>query len=387
MRIGIDARFYSSAFTGIGRYVYELVDRILRMDDQNTYVLFFNRPQFDRFAAPRKNVEKVLANAEHYSFAEQWHFRRVLYSANLDLMHFTHFNAPILYRKPSIVTIHDLTISLYPGRKFNTFFHKLGYDLTIKSIIKRAKKIIAVSDSTKRDLVAFLGVAAEKICVIYEGVNRQFHKISDARIVDDFCAKIGLTKPYILYTGVWRNHKNLVNLVKAFAILKNKYKFPGRLVITGNEDPWYPEVKQTVKNEGMEGEVRFTGLVPEEDLVLLYNGALLYVLPSYYEGFGLTVLEAFACGVPVCASKTSSIPEICGEGNAVFFNPYDPEDMAAKIASIYPHPEKMEEFACRGYERLKDFSWEKMASQTLQIYNEVLNDVYADSKNTAESHK
>lgn len=375
MRIGIDARLYSSSFTGIGRYVYELIAHVTKLDAKSEYVIFLNNPSFENFIPPRKGVEKVLVDAPHYSFKEQWNFCRTLWKAKLDLMHFTHFNAPVLYRRPSVVTIHDLTINLYPGRKFNNWWSRFGYHLTINSIVNRSRRVIAVSQHTKRDITKFLKTDPSKIDVIHEGVNPQFHHISNAPLIDDFRNKNGLTKPYILYTGVWRSHKNLVNLIKAFAILKHKYKFDGWLVITGKEDPWYPEVKQTVAEERLEGEVRFTGLVPDEDLVLLYNAALLYVLPSFYEGFGLPALEAFACGIPVCAAQSSSLPEVCGEGNAVFFNPHDPADMAQKMASVYTDRAKMEELVARGHARLKDFSWDKMALETLEVYKKACREV------------
>lgn len=380
MRIGIDARFYTSAFTGIGRYVYELIEHLLKIDQQNHYVLFFNQPAFDKFRLPRRGVEKVLANVEHYSLAEQWRFWRLLARANLDLMHFTHFNAPLLYRRRSIVTIHDLTLNLYPGEKMRSWWRRMAYQVTIRSIVKRSTKIIAVSEHTKRDLLRLLHADPEKIAVIHEGVNPLFHEITDRTLVNNFLMKLGLLKPYLLYTGVWRSHKNLVNLIRAFSILKKKYHFDGWLVITGKEDPWYPEVKQTVQEEQVGGEVRFTGLIPDEDLVLLYNGAILYVLPSFYEGFGLPALEAFACGIPLCAARSSSLPEVCGEENAVFFNPYDPADIAQKIASVYNDPVKKDELVRRGRARLKDFSWEKMARETLSLY------VHATSKNSFKSH-
>lgn len=368
MHIGIDARLYSSSFTGIGRYVFELIHHLLKLDEENYYSLFFNAPEFEKFHAPRKGISKILVDAKHYSWDEQWKFRRLLNEANLDLMHFTHFNAPILYRRPSIVTIHDLTLTFYPGKKMQSFWHRFGYHFTIRSIVRRAKRVIAVSEHTKRDLIRILHADPKKISVIHEGVNPMFHKISEQCMVDEFREKTGLTKPYLLYTGVWRSHKNLVNLIKAFAILKHKYHFDGWLVITGKEDPWYPEVKETVAQEKLEGEVRFTGLIPDEDLVLLYNGALLYVLPSFYEGFGLPALEAFACGIPVCAAKSSSLPEVCGDGNAIFFDPHNPQDIAEKIESVYNHSDKMADLISRGFKRIQDFSWEKMARETLNLY-------------------
>lgn len=372
MRIGIDARFYSSSFTGIGRYIFELIDHLLKIDTQNEYVLFFNKPEYEKFVVGHANVKKVLVNAKHYSLAEQWRFLRILNSEKLDLMHFTHFNAPFFYRRPSIVTIHDLTLNFYPGKKMAGSWHRAAYHLTINSIVRRAKKIIAVSQHTKKDITDILKVPANKITVIHEGVNHMFHRISDPVLIAEFLKKNDLPRPYILYTGVWRSHKNLVNLIKAFAILKHQYGFNGSLVITGKDDPWYPEVKQTVNENHLEGAVRFTGLIPDEDLVLLYNGALIYVLPSFYEGFGLPALEAFACGIPVCTSAASSLPEICGKGNAIFFNPHSPADMADKIAGLYNDSHKMQELIERGLARVKDFSWDKMARETLDLYKSSL---------------
>jgi glycosyltransferase involved in cell wall biosynthesis len=250
-------------------------------------------------------------------------------------------------------------------------WQRFAYHCVINSIVKRAKTVIAVSEHTARDIIKLIHIPPQKICVIHEGVNPQFHRIVDRGIVTRFLERTGLVKPYLLYTGVWRSHKNLVNLIKAFSILRRSHKFEGWLVITGKEDPWYPEVKETVSHEHLEGEVRFTGLVPDEDLVLLYNGALAYVLPSFYEGFGLPALEAFACGIPLCAAQSSSLPEVCGKNNAVFFNPHDPADMAAKIASVCANPTKRAELINRGSERLKNFSWTKMARETLEAYKRI----------------
>ena len=373
MRIGIDARLYTSAFTGIGRYVYELIDHLLALDKHNHYVLFFNEVGYHEFANKHSNVEKILVNAPHYSLAEQWKFWRMLEAAKLDLMHFTHFNAPLLYRRSSIVTIHDLTLSMYPGNKMNKWWQRLAYNVTMHSVVRRARQVIAVSEHTKKDLVRLTRTPPSKIVVIHEGVNPAFHTIKDHGTVDEFRKKNGLGKPYLLYTGVWRSHKNLINLIKAFGILKREKHFDGLLVITGKEDPWYPEVKKTVHDERLEGSVRFTGLIPDKDLVMLYNGALVYVFPSLYEGFGLPALEAFACGIPVCAANSSSLPEICGEGNAAFFDPHNPRDIAEKIASVYTDPQYMQQLVIRGAARLKDFSWGRMARKTLDIYNAAAN--------------
>lgn len=379
MRIGIDTRFYSSSFTGIGRYVFELVHRILSIDNKNEYFLFFNDPHFEEFTTTRKNVKKIRVNAAHYSFDEQWKFWRLLEKENLDLMHFTHFNAPILYRKPSVVTIHDLTLSFYPGKKMTSPIYRFAYNLTLRSIVNRAVHIISASKNTKQDLVNLLNVDSNKISVVYEGASDIFRQITDKKTIQTFMNKFSLADKYLLYTGVWRSHKNLLGLIQSFKILKEKYKFAGQLAITGKEDPLYPEVRETVAQAGLKHDVKFLGFLSEEDLVLAYNGALAYVLPSFYEGFGLPILEAFKCGTPVCASNTSCIPEICGEGNAILFDPKSPEDIAQKIAALINNPTKIAELRYRGFTREKEFSFERMANETLSIYNSF--DVHSHSTN------
>lgn len=373
MKIGIDCRMYSSDFTGIGRYVYELVENLFKIDQQNEYVLFFNEPEFSKYQTQSKCVKKVLANASHYSLKEQTHFLKILKNENLDLMHFTHFNAPIFYKKPSVVTIHDLTLHFYPGKKITSPLHRAGYYKVIKSAVKNAKKIITVSQNTKKDLQVLMKTPSQKIHVIYEGVNEKFKPLTDRHPVEEVTKKYQLDKPYLLYTGVWRSHKNLPNLIKAFHILKTEYDFDGYLVITGRKDPVYEaDVVGETQTLQLANDVIFTGLVKERELVPLYNGALMYVFPSLYEGFGLPPLEAMQCGIPVAVSNASCLPEVCGQNNAVFFNPNDPKDMAEKIFQVTSQKTLREQLIQNGLKRVKEFSWQKMAQETLQVYNDAL---------------
>jgi glycosyltransferase involved in cell wall biosynthesis len=367
MRIGIDARIFGSQYTGIGRYVQELVEQMAKLAPQHEFVLFMNEPQFHEYEAP-KNVKKVLVNAHHYSLKEQWSFFWKLRKAKLDLMHFTHFNAPILYKKSSVVTIHDLTLSFYPGKKMNSWLHRKAYHLTLSHAVKHAKKVIAVSENTKLDLIKVLGTPDEKITVIYEGVGENFTPREDKEGLAELIKKYGITKDYLLYTGVWRSHKNLINLIRAFAILKQDESFDLQLVITGKEDPYYPEVRRTVKELGLEYSVIFPGMVPEDELTALYQGAFTYVFPSLYEGFGLPPLEAMRCGTPVVASKASCLPEICGENNALFFDPYDPEDMANSIRRVWLDGDLRKDLRDRGLRHSRKFSWKSMAEETLALY-------------------
>ncbi|MFT7183847.1 MAG: glycosyltransferase involved in cell wall biosynthesis, partial [Oceanicoccus sp.] len=353
MRIGIDARMYSTTFTGIGRYVYELVKHLTEIDKKNEYVLFMNRPEYDEFKPPNKRVTKVLVKAKHYSFAEQTRYLFKLRGKKLDLMHFTHFNTPILYGGKSVVTIHDLTLSFFPGKKMNSWTHRKAYEMVLHRSVKHASRIIAVSQHTKKDLIAVTQAGSAKIEVIYEGVDEQFKPRPDKEAIRDMIKKYGITKDYILYAGVWRSHKNVVNLIKAFALLREAASFDPQLVITGSDDPHYPEVKRTVRELGLEHDVIFPGLVPEDELVALYQAAHIYSFPSLYEGFGLPPLEAMRCGTPVAASSTSCIPEICGEGNALFFDPLDPEDISNTLLKLWIDEDLRKELRERGLRHSK----------------------------------
>lgn len=374
MRIGIDARMYSSGFTGIGRYVFELVRHLAKLDDTTEYVCFLNPVEFEFFRPLRDNFRAVKVNAPHYSFAEQTQFLSALKKEKLDLMHFTHFNAPLFYRQKSVVTIHDLTLSFFPGKKMTKFVHRFAYNLVLRKAVQHASHLIAVSENTKKDLRDLLQTPAEKIEVISNGVGKEFQPGASTDLSrQQIRKKWDIRNGYLLYTGVWRDHKNLVGLIDAMGELTVKNNFTGQLVITGRPDPIYaPEVYAAVEKNHLENTVIFTGLVSDEDLLQLYQNARVFVLPSFYEGFGLPPLEAMACGIPVAVSNVSSIPEVCGDGNAVFFDPHNINEMAAGISRAWNDEALRKNLRERGLRRAAEFSWEHMARETLAVYREIL---------------
>ncbi|MCF7830908.1 glycosyltransferase family 4 protein [Candidatus Gracilibacteria bacterium] len=369
MKIGIDARMFSKSFTGIGRYNYELTKRLFQKREDIEWVLFMNEPEFLEFKAPR-NVKKVLVNAHHYSLAEQFRFLNILKKEKCDLIHFTHFNAPILYKGKFVTTIHDTLISFYPGKKMNSWWRKLAYNKVIKHTVNDAVRVITVSDNTKNDVIKLFNIAPQKITKIWNGIGEEFYEVSDLekKTVKE---KFGLGKDFLLYTGNWREHKNLVRLLRAFKKVLEKGHSPLQLVITGKSDPYYPEVLETIKELELQDKVKLLGLVSEEDLVRLYNTASVYVFPSLYEGFGLPPLEAMKCGTPVVASHVSAIPEVCGDA-VLYFDPENILDMAEKINLLLTDSTLQQDLVKKGYEHVKQFSWEKCASETLKIYDSVL---------------
>jgi glycosyltransferase involved in cell wall biosynthesis len=361
---------YGSGFTGIGRYTYELIRNLSELDEKNEYVIFLRKETFDSFMPPNQRFSKVLADFSHYSVAEQTGFLKILNDSKLDLMHFTHFNAPVFYNKPYIVTIHDLTLSFYPGKKMNNVLRRTAYRLVMGTVTKKAKKIIAVSEHTKSDLQKLYNIKDDRVKVIYNGINPEFSKPS-AVSRPDLMKKLGIQKPYFLYTGVWRDHKNVLGLIRAFAKLNGESGKQYNLVITGRNNPSYKEVPDIIKDMNLESDVHLVGMVSEDDLTSLYQYALAYVFPSFYEGFGLPILEAMQCGTPVVASDRSAIPEISGEGNALFFNPDSIDEMAEKMKIAATDPSVRRKLIDRGLERVKDFDWRRTAADTLEIYNSI----------------
>lgn len=372
IKIGIDARMFSDAFTGIGRYNFELTKRLFEQTSFKgqplEWVIFLNDPQYSAFKFPA-HVKKVLVNAGHYSLAEQLKFWWLLQKERCDLVHFSHFNLPLLYRRKFVVTIHDTTISFYPGKKMNVWWRKLAYKLVIGHAVKASKQIITVSAHTKKDVMKLFKTDFEKINPIHIAPSAEFKVVEDLEI-KKLRLKYDLTNSFLLYTGNWREHKNLVGLIEAFAMLKAEARLKDlKLVITGKEDPHYPEVKETIARLGLTDFIKLVGLVSLDDLVGLFNAATLYVCPSFYEGFGLPPLEAMACATPVAVSNTASIPEVCGEA-AVYFNPHDPADMASKISDLLKDSPKQELLKLKGLKHSQTFSWDRCADKTLEVYKQ-----------------
>lgn len=354
MKIGFDARFYSPSATGIGRHIAEVLTILGKLDNKNEYTVFLNEKNFEKFVPPSPQFKAEKATASHYSFAEQTSFLRQLNKHNFDLVIFPQFNVPILYNRPFIVTIHDLTIHLFPGKKSNPIKHFL-YKRIIQNAADKAQKVLAVSQNTKKDIVAHLNIKAEKISVVGNGISESFQKCDNTKTLEDFRTKYDLPEKYFLYTGVMRTHKNILGLVKAFHLFHQKNK-EVELVLAGpKDDLYFPEILKRTQDLGIEKQVHFTGFFPEKDFSKLFSAATAFVFPSFYEGFGIPPLEAMSVDLPVACSRTSSLPEVCGDG-ALFFDPNQPEDMAQKMEDIL-NPDIREKLIEKGQKQWKKFSW------------------------------
>lgn len=377
--IGIDARFYGPLGKGLGRYTQEVVDNIINLDKDNRYVIFLYKENFDQFEIKDSRIKKVLVKARWYSVAEQLIMPYLILRERIDVMHFPHFNVPIFCPVKFIVTIHDLILTKFPTARASTLgpamyrLKNLGYKITIRLAVRRAKRIIAVSEFTKKDIVDNFHVAPEMIEVTYEGIAPLDHA-AEAGKDDDKKTLLGynIHSPYLLYVGNAYPHKNLESLIDVFSKIKEKNKNL-QLVLVGKEDYFYLRLKKQVRRLGHEGaipSVIFAGYVPDSELASLYRNAICYVFASFYEGFGLPPLEAMAYGCPVVSSNRASMPEILSDA-AVYFDPSRHLDMQRTIEAVVADVRLREDMARRGFERIKKYDWLSCAKKTLEIYNRI----------------
>jgi glycosyltransferase involved in cell wall biosynthesis len=387
--IGIDARFYGPVGKGLGRYTQEVVDNVIAILSEETavnFVIFLSPENFDDFDCDGKKVKKVLVKARWYTLAEQIEIPYRLWCEKVDLIHFPHFNVPILTTTPFIVTIHDLILTKFPTYRATTlhpifyWFKDKAYRLVISLAVKRAKSIITVSEFTKNDLILQFRVKSSKILVTYEGVanldkgdDSLFSMPADKEKV---LSRYNISTPFLLYVGNAYPHKNLEGLINIFSKLKIGH-LELRLVLIGKEDYFYSRVKEFAKHHNFwqstnrNSQVTFPGYVPDADLRVIFESASAYVFPSLYEGFGLPPLEAMAHGCPVASSNRASMPEILGEA-AIYFDPENEAEAVDAINILLSDEKKRQAMIELGYSQAKKYSWWECANSTSGAYLDVL---------------
>jgi len=369
-RVGIDARKLTDY--GIGAYVRNLLDAIARNPQSERYRFrVYVRPA-DRPSVPPlpERFEIVEEDSPGYSISELTRFAWRLWRDRLDLFHATHYVIPPLARARAVVTIHDIIHVLYP--QFLPHRAALIYArVMIRRALRRADRIITVSHNSKRDLVDYFGIAPARIDVIYNGVAARFRADLPPAEIDRVAAKYALPRPYLLFLGGEKPHKNVRNVLRAFAEARRDRPLPHELVLAGPMPRNRSRVDALIAALDLDAHVVRPGVVPEEDLPGLFAGSDAFLYPTLYEGFGLPVAEAMACGVPVLTSSTSALQEIAG-GYAYLVDPMDVDAIARGIVDLATDPKRREEYADLGRRRAADFSWDRAAAQTLRVYAEAL---------------
>lgn len=385
MRVGIDARTIlnpeKGEAIGVGHYTYQLIRHLLEIDKENEYIIFFD------FRVREKDVKKFTrpnVKIKFYPFSDYKKYLPGAYSEilgtatlakeNLDILHSTSplSRIPVAYRGKCVVTFHDLAMYKVP-HSFSAV--KTAHDKAVYNLmVKKADKIIAVSESTKKDLEDIFKVPEEKIKVIYSGLDKRFFE-TPAIDPQKVLGKYDVTKKYILFLGTIEPVKNVSRLLEAFVLFKENYKkqfkkFDYQLVLAGKRGWLSKEYPQIAKDLGIGKDVVFTGYIIGDELVPLFKSSQFFVMPSLYEGFGMTVLEAFATGTPAIISRVSSLPEIAGD--AVYYvNPIDTKEIAEAMMKFATDENLRNEFRAKGLEQAKKFDWEKTARETLEVYKDI----------------
>ena len=369
MIIGIDAVSLYDKKTGIEQYTLQLIKELLKIDNKNQYVIFFRKEIHPELKSLNHLFQAQVCFLSSQLLAEQLWLPFVARKMKLSFLHSPGFSSPVLFGGETINTIFDLTPFVLP----QTISKKalLYFRILFPICAKRAKKIITTSHYSKNDIIKYLKVNNGKIEVTPMAAETRFKRINDKSFLDKISHKHNLPKRYILSVSTLEPRKNYPALIEAFAIFKRQVLTDYKLVIVGRKGWLYNDIFAKVKSHKLENEVIFLGH-QNKDLPGIYNLATLFVFPSLFEGFGLTPLEAMACGVPVITSNVSSLPEVVGDC-AILVNPNNIAEIADAIKSVLVNDEMRQQMRVKGLKRASEFSWQRMALKTLKIYHQVGN--------------
>jgi len=377
MRIGIDVRTMTSNMTGIGKFLNGILGSLLEIDKSNQYIFYYCDGSIEGKFKNNDNIKlrkikPIFKKNLKYSLSkvlwEQVQFPFIANHDHLDILFSPYFDFPLIYNKKSIVTIHDISILLFPenhSARFRIYFYNL-----LKCMAKKATKIITVSNNSKKDICNYLNVPEKKIEVIYGAVNKYFYSKSDNEYNQNIQKKYGIKNKLILYSGGMAVRKNLEVLIEAFARLQDNIEEKYDLVLTGKKNIVTNQLSNLARELGVKENVIFTGYISEKELSSLYCSAELMVYPSLYEGFGLPITEAMICGTPIVCSNISSLPEIVGDA-AILVDAQDCIQLSNAIIEVLSNKILKSELSKKGIARVKKFSWKKSAKKLLSVLEEV----------------
>jgi glycosyltransferase involved in cell wall biosynthesis len=369
VRVAIDARKLHDF--GIGTYIRNLLRQLARLDSDTEYILLTRDTDLGIAATLAPNFRAVPERAGNYSIGEQLHIPWVVHRERADVFHAPHYVLPAAVPSRSVVTIHDCIHLMFPQYLRNRAAY-LYARAAMWTAVRRSDRILTVSEASKRDILHFFNVRADKIVVAHNAIDDHFWMPPSEEQVERVRERYQLHHRFVLYVGNIKPHKNLVRLIEAFSALRSGGLDDVKLLIIGDEISKLPALRRAVHQYKLHKHVRFLGYVDDETLSILYRLAAVFVFPSLYEGFGLPPLEAMACGTPVVTSNLSSLPEVTG-GAAILVDPYDVESIVDGIRRVLDDPALAAEMRLKGRVRARQFSWEESVRKTRQVYTEVGN--------------
>lgn len=369
MKIGIITNPIDERHPSYTVYTYNLIKNLNLLDKKNEYYLIHHtKINLDIY---RSNKE-IIVPLPSFKPLKGLFWRYVLLpkklkTQDLDLVHDPRGIGLLSFDMPfkKVITAQDISSLIYPKMNVRGY---VAWKLFAKKTMEIADKIIAISECLKRDVIKYLKVPEEKIRVVYNGKDERFKPLNQSEIAEAK-RKYNLNFPFVLYVGVLQPRKNIPTLIKAYCKLK-KDGTKHKLVIAGGKGWQYKEIFETVEKLNLQKDVIFTGYIPDDDLIGLYNAADLFVFPSIYEAFGLPPLEAMACGTSVITSDRGAFPEVVGDAG-IMIDPYDVDGLAKAMRDVLNNEGLREDIIKKGLERAKMFSWEKCAKEVLEVYEEM----------------
>ena len=370
MRIAIDAHSVGTKLGGNESYAVNLIESLALIDSANNYTIYVTTNEArDRFTGRWPNF-KVRATLPHTPLIRiPLTLSAELRKNPVDVLH-VQFTAPPFCPCPVVVSIHDLSFEHLP-QTFNRR-SRTQLRLTVRHSARRAARILSLSEHTRRDIIETYGIDPERVCTIPLAAAEHLGPVNDNRELQRVRHTYGIDRDYILSVGSIQPRKNLARLIRAYASLRGSCsadKLP-KLVLVGKCAWLYDETLRAIEEAGIKDTVVLTGYVPEADLPALYSGALCFVYPSYFEGFGLPPLEAMKCGTPVIVGNRTSLPEVVGDASLAV-DPFDIEEIAAAITRLINDSDLRRELSVRGQDRASNFSWRETAQKTLAVYKAV----------------
>ena len=367
MKIGIDIRSTLKTKTGIGYYTLNLVNSIAGVDSDNSYYLYSYIRPFDL----KRKVPRLPGNNFKHRI-DRFRFRPDIKMSDADVFHTSSYDAPDFKsgRTKLVSTIHDIIPLVYREGYPEEVLENL--ENKVRATLKRSDLVVVDSINTRRDLEEKFSHHAGKIRVAYPGRDESFSPITDKeKIRECIKQKYGISKEFILFIGTIEKRKNVKGLIQAFCELKRERKIPHSLVIIGKKGWGGEPALDLLQSLGeFKNEICLPGYIKREDLVLFYNAAELFVYPSFYEGFGFPILEAFSCGVPVITSSTTSCGEIAGDG-AYTLVPGDIAALKEAICTVLYDKATRDDLKSKGFNRARMFSWENTAREFVDIFGQI----------------
>lgn len=385
MRIGIDVSRYFDKSGGVGIYAANLLKYLLKIDknnEYNAYSFFYN------CFPPKWKHKKIINEFRKYgkvNFSQinlptsilkgKWNNasieKKEKLLASVDVIHSTAYMIPELFNARLVVTIHDLSFLIFP--EYHT---KENYELVLRNLFylnSRPDMVICDSQQTKKDVIKYFHVPEGKLRVVYLGVSDSFREEICSDFKNRILEKYELSGKYLLCVASIEPRKNFLRIINAFSEFIKQEEYKGySLVCVGGRGWKNIEIYSLVKQKNLEGKIKFLGFIEESELAPIYNQAEIFLYPSLYEGFGLPVLEAMACAVPVVTSNVSSLPEVASDA-AMLINPYSEKDIYTAVCSLLENGALRKKLISKGLDRVREFSWKKTARGTLKVYHEVYN--------------